>query len=447
MIRSALIAPLLLAAILPAAEPPYRLPPLREIASTQQEWLKLRLERVLPPLMRKHGVAMWLVICREHNEDPVFYSLVPPTTFAARRRTIYIFHDRGPQQGLERLALGGGSQGGLYQVYRDPADPAREIPDDAQWATLRKIIEQRKPASIGINVSHVSAFADGLSASEHERLADALGAEWMSRVVRAGALPIEYLSVRLPEMDETYRNLMRVAHWLIGRAFSNEVISPGKTTNQDVIWWLRQQAHEHGYGTWFQPSVRVQKAREAANTSPLAEGGPVVIERGDVLHLDFGLSAFGMKTDTQHMGYVLRPGETEPPAGIQAALAQAQRLQDLVIENLRPGRTGNEVLAATLAAMRRADINGTLYSHPIGDHGHGAGPLIGLWDRQEGVPGKGDLSILPQTWFSIELGVRAPIPEWNGRELFVGMEEEAKIDAEGRIRWTLPRQERYHLVK
>lgn len=438
----------LLALPLLAAEPaPYRLPPLREQAQVQMEWLRLRLERHLPSLMRKHGVAMWLVICREHNEDPVFHALVPPTTFAARRRTIFVFHDRGPELGVERLALGGGAQGGLYKVYRDPADPNREIPGDAQWTTLRQIIEEQKPATIGINISQHHAFADGLTVNEHQHLSDALGPQWMGRVVRAEALPVEYLSLRLPEMDATYRGLMQVAHWLIRRAFSNEVIQAGVTTNQDVIWWLRQQAQDLGYSTWFQPTVRVQKQREVADTSPLAEGGAVVIERGDVLHVDFGLGAFGLKTDTQHMGYVLREGEREPPAGFRTALAKTQRLQELLLERLRPGFTGNQILAATLAAMKVEGINGTVYSHPIGDHGHGAGPLIGLWDRQEGVPGKGDLPVLPGTWFSIELSTRTPVAEWDGRELFVGMEEEAQIDAEGRIRWTLDRQQSYHLVR
>lgn len=332
-------------------------------------------------------------------------------------------------------------------MYRDPADPNREIPGDAQWTVLRQIIEERKPATIGINISQHHAFADGLSVNEHQHLSDTLGPQWMGRVVRAEALPVEYLSLRLPEMDATYRSLMQVAHWLIRRAFSSEVILAGVTTNQDVIWWLRQQAHELGYSMWFQPTVRVQKQREVANTSPLAEGGAVVIERGDVLHVDFGLGAFRLKTDTQHMGYVLREGEREPPAGVRFALAKAQRLQELLLARLRPGFTGNQILAATLAAMKAEGINGTVYSHPIGDHGHGAGPLIGLWDQQEGVPGKGDLPVLPGTWFSIELSTRTAVAEWDGRELFVGMEEEAQIDAEGRIRWTLDRQQSYHLVR
>jgi Xaa-Pro aminopeptidase len=393
--------------------------------------------------MRKHGIPMWLIVCREYNEDPVFFSLTSPTTFAARRRTIYVFHDKGPGRGVERLALGGSSQGGLYTVYRDPDHPGREIVGDGQWATLRRIIEDRRPASIAINISATHAFADGLSAGEYRQLESALGPEWMKRVIPAENLAVEYISVRLPEMEETYRQMTRVVHWLLARAFSNEVITPGKTTNADVVWWLRQQTHDLGYGTWFQPTVRVQKRRG----QPPAEDAPVVIERGDVLHCDYGLIALGLKTDTQHMGYVLAQGESEPPPGIRAALAKTQRMQDILMERIKPGLSGNQILASAREAVIKEGINGSLYSHPIGDHGHGAGPLIGLWDHQEGVPGRGDLTVLPSTWFSIELSARVPLPEWGGAELFVGMEEDAIVARDGAIGWVLGRQANYHLVR
>lgn len=440
------VAVLLIAAAAVFAAEPKALPPLREQASIQQQWLKLRLERVLPPLMRKHGVAMWLVICREYNEDPVFFSLVSPTTLAARRRTIYVFHDRGEAAGLDRLALGGGSNGGLYKVYRDPDAESREIYGDAQWTVLRKLVDERKPATIAVNISHTHAFADGLSAGEFAKLQDALGPENMKRVVRAENLALEYIELRLPEMLSMYRRMMETAHSLIGRAFSNEVITPGKTTNQDVVWWLRQQVADRALGTWFHPSVRVQKPSKA-EVSLLAEDDAVVIERGDVLHVDFGITALRLNTDTQHMGYVLKTGETGVPAGIRQALAQSNRLQDIVFERLRPGRSGNDVLADSLAQMMTERINGSIYCHPVGDHGHGAGPLIGLWDRQQGVPGRGDVLILPNTWFSIELNVRAPIPEWGGKELFVGQEEDVSVDAAGRVAWILNRQTEFHLVR
>jgi Xaa-Pro aminopeptidase len=426
-----------------------RLPSLREQDRTRQDWLKARLERVLPALMRRHGVAMWIVASREYNEDPVFFSLVSPSVMAARRRTILVFNDRGSAQGVERLTLGGGSSGGLYQVYRDPDAEGRELMGVAQWTLLRKLVEERQPASIAINVSHTHAFSDGLSAGEREQLEGALG-PWTSRIVRAEGLPLDYVATRVPEMLPAYRQMMEIAHALIARAFSGEVITPGLSTTEDVVWWLRQQVGDMGLGEWFAPSVTLQRRGRAPGTSPvpsLADGGGTVIERGDHLHTDFGIRAMGLATDTQHVGYVLQAGETDAPAGLRRALARSNRLQDLLLARLRPGRSGNEVFADTVAAMKAAGIEGTVYTHPIGDHGHGAGPLIGLWDRQEAIPGRGDVLVLPSTWFSIELQATTPIPEWGGQPLRSAQEEDVAIDADGNATWVLGRQEKYHLVK
>ncbi|MCX7907184.1 MAG: aminopeptidase P family protein [Bacteroidetes bacterium] len=422
------------------------LPSLRVQHEIRMQWLKARLEQVLPRLMRERNVDMWLVICREYNEDPVFFSLVAPTTFAARRRTIYVFYDRGPEKGLERLALGGGDQGGLYQVYRDPEVENRELWGQSQWALLRKLIEERQPRRIAVNISQTHAFSDGLSVGEYEQLVQALGPKWTARLVREERLALDYLAERVPGMLDWYRRLMQIAHALISRAFSREVITPGLTTTEDVIWWLRQQLADRGLDTWFQPSVRVQRMG-GDDPRMLTPQGPVTIQRGDVLHVDFGIRAMGLATDTQHMGYVLREGEQEPPPGIQRALAIANRLQDIVMENLKVGLTGNQVLLNALRQMRAEGINGSVYSHPVGDHGHGAGPLIGLWDRQEPIPGRGDVEVRPNTWFSIELSVRVPIPEWGNQELWVGLEEDAAIGPDGRVSWVLTRQTRYHLVR
>jgi hypothetical protein len=428
------------------AQRPASLLSLREQAKIQQEWLKLRLERDVPRLMRQNGVAMWIVDCREYNEDPVFKSLASPTVFAARRRTILVFFDRGDEKGIERLALGGGSNGGLYTVYRDPDSSTRELYGKGQYLTLRKVVEERQPATIALNISATHAFSDGLSVAEYEALTDALGPKWMSRVVRAERLPLDYIDLRLPEMMPVYRQLMETAHWLIKRAFSNEVITPGKTTTSDVVWWFRQELNNLGLGTWFQPTVDVQRNGHAAD-SILAEREDVVIQRGDVLHCDFGVTAMGLNTDTQHMAYVLREGETDVPPGIKRALLNTNRLQDIVVERVRPGRSGNEVLADALTAMKAAGIDGSVYSHPVGDHGHGAGPLIGLWDRQQGVPGRGDVPVLASTWFSIELSSKTPVPEWNNQELTVAQEEDVLVDPGGKTGWVLSRQTDYHLIK
>lgn len=443
-----LMAPLMLVwlTISIAAQSRAALPGARDEAMIRQGWLRTRLDRVLPSLLRKHGVDMWLVICREYNEDPVFRSLVSPTVFAARRRTILVFHDRGAASGVDRLALGGGSNGGLYTVYRDPQVENRELWGEGQWALLRKLIEDRQPRRIAINVSPTHAFSDGLSAAEYEKLVAALGPQLSSRLVRHDELALEYIETRVPEMLPYYQDMMRLVHQIIARAFSSEVIRPGRTTNLDVVWWMRQTVQDLGLGTWFQPTVRVQR-RGAGIPGNLAEDAPVIIERGDVLHCDFGIQALGLATDTQHMGYVLREGETDVPEGIKKALLATNRMQDILLSHLRPGRTGNEVLLDAIATMKAEGINGTFYTHPIGDHGHGAGPLIGLWDRQEAIPGRGEVRIIPQSWFSIELAARTPIPEWEGQELFVGQEEDVAIDDQGRVSWVLNRQTKYHLVR
>ena len=436
---------LVVAGSLPAADAPPAIPPLREQNRIRQEWLKARLERVLPAVMRRHGVSMWIVANREYNEDPVFFSLVSPSLFAARRRTILIFYDRGPEKGIERLALGGGSNGGLYTVYRDPDIENRELGGDAQWIMLRKIIDDRKPERIAVDISHTHAFSDGLSAGERELLETALG-PWASRIVRAETLPLEYLEIRVPEMLPTHRDLMRISHGLIARAFSNEVITPGKTTTGDVAWWLRQHVNDLGLGEWFAPTVDVQRRGMRAG-AVVGDSPDVVIERGDHLHVDFGIKAIGLATDTQHVGYVLREGETDAPAGLRKALENSNRLQDLLLERLKPGRSGNAILADVLAAMKKSGLTGTVYTHPIGDHGHGAGPVIGLWDHQEGVPGRGDVLVLPSTWYSVELEATTSVTEWDDQPVRSAQEEDAVVDENGRVSWVLERQTRYHLVR
>ena len=431
----------------PAEAMPPKLPSLREQDAIRQEWLKLRLDRVLPTLMRRNGVSMWLVINREYNEDPVFRSLISPSVMYARRRTILVFFDRGGDKGIERLALGGGTNGGLYEMYRDPDNAGREIMGDSQWQTLRKVIEQRKPSTIAINISHTHAFSDGLSAGEREQLEAALG-PWTSKLVRAENLPLEYISVRLPEMEPHYVAMMKTVHALIARAFSNEVITPAKTTTKDVEWWLRQTVNDMGLGEWFPPTVSVQRPeRQATEFAATARPAAEVIQRGDHLHVDFGIYAMGLATDTQHVGYVLKEGEKDVPAGLQKALANSNRMQDIAFEEMRPGRSGNEVLASMLAQMKKEGIEGTMYTHPVNDYGHGAGPLIGLWDRQEGVPGRGDVLLLPSTWFSIELQATTAVPEWGGQRVRSAQEEDAILGPEGKMRWVLSRQTKYHLVK
>ncbi|HEX9887185.1 MAG TPA: M24 family metallopeptidase [Longimicrobiales bacterium] len=418
------------------------LPSLREQAAEQQAWLEARLERVLPELMARYEARMWILSMREYAEDPVFRSMVSPTTFAARRRSIYVFTRRDDGT-VERLALGGTSQGGLFEAFRSsrpaPTQDTGELWGDEQWRLLGELVEDRDPENIVLNIDPDWAFSDGLHAGEREALEEALGPTYVGRVKREPRLALDYIAVRVPEMMPRYRKMEETVHALVSEAFSNAVITPGETTTEDVVWWLRQRIRDLGYTTWFQTSVDVQRAGEVPP-------GPVVIQEGDLLWTDVGVVAMNLHTDTQHLGYVLRPGETGPPEGLQACLAASNRLQDIVVEEMEAGRTGNRILAAALARMRAEGIDGTVYGHPVGDHGHGAGPLIGRWDAQEGVPVRGDAVLLPSTWHSVELQATSAIPEWGGRTASCRQEEEVYLDQEGRRHWVFRRQDRLHLV-
>ncbi|HMG18424.1 MAG TPA: M24 family metallopeptidase, partial [Gemmatimonadales bacterium] len=350
--------------------------------------------------------------------------------------------------GVERLALGGGSQGGVYEAYvaRDTVDPSigrrPELVGQGQWDLLARIVRERDPKTIAVDISHTHAFSDGLSAGEWEQLSRALPPGYLARVVRAERLPLDYQSIRAPGMLPVYKRMMEVVWAIIDTAFSNKVITPGKTTTDDVVWWMRQRVNDLGLGTWFHTDVDVQRRGQDLTGAEAA-----VIQRGDVLHCDFGITALGLNTDTQHMGYVLREGERDAPEGLKRALLNSNRLQDILLAEMRPGRSGNEVLSSALGAMRTAGINGTIYTHPLGDRGHGAGPLIGLWDHQEGVPGRGDVPLLPATWFSIELQATTPVPEWGGQLVRSAQEEDAELGTDGSMRWILRRQTAFHIVR
>jgi len=225
--------------------------------------------------------------------------------------------------------------------------------------------------------------------------------------------------------------------------FSGQTIALNQTRTSDLVWWWRQRVNDLGLGTWFHPSVDVQ--RKGATAEQL--GDDPVIMPGDVLHCDVGITVARLNTDTQHLAYVLRPGERDAPAGLKKALANANALQDIVMETIKPGRSGNEILTVARAAMKAKGIDGTVYSHPIGLNGHGAGPLIGLWDYQDGVVGRGEAKVIPSMWFSIELQATTPVAEWGGQPVQMAQEEDAIVDAAGRIRWARQRQSQLFLVK
>lgn len=402
--------------------------------------LRDRLETLLPQLMRETGIDMWLIINREYVEDPVYLTLVPEPVFAARRTTMLVIHDRGPEEGLERLTV---SRYGLGEFYKSAWGGGS---DDEQWAQLAKVIAERDPRRIGINTSEHWAFGDGLTSTLHERLRASLPPELAGRLVSAENLAIRWLETRTRLELEAYPTIVELARGVVSEAFSNRVITPGVTTTDDVAWYIRQRYDDLGLPIWFMPYVNLQRQGEPDDPDGSFFGKSGVILRGDVLHTDVGITYLRMNTDTQEMGYVLRLGETEVPTGLRRALEAGNRWQDILTSNFVEGRTGNEILAATNAQAVREGLRVKTYSHPLGYFGHAPGPTIGMWDNQGPTPIRGDWKLHPNTAYAIEGDVKVAVPEWDGQLVQVKLEQSAVFD--GKQVWYLAgRQTAWHVIR
>lgn len=418
---------------------PVAILPHREQAAAVNRMLQDRLDNLLPGLMRSTGLDMWIVINREYAEDPVYLTLVPEPVFAARRTTILVFANRG-EAGIERLTVSRYGLAGMYATAWDGGS------DDEQWQRLAEIVRERDPQKIGVNTSTHWAFGDGLTAGLRTQLETALG-DLAGRLVSAEDLCIRWLETRTEMEMAVYPQLVQLARGVIAEAFSNDVITPGVTTTDDVAWWIRQRFSDLGLRIWFQPYVNVQRASIAPDpTSPIIGTSGVVIERGDVLHTDVGIDYLRLHTDTQEMGYVLRIGENEVPAGLQRAMAIGNRWQDHLTSSFVEGRTGNEILAATLAKCASEGIQNHVYTHPLGFHGHAAGPTIGMWDNQGPTPVRGDWPLHADTCYAIEGNVVVPVPEWNDQHVQIKLEQDAWFDGET-VRYIGGRQTEWHVVR
>lgn len=412
---------------------------MRERARVIDEMLEDRLRTVVPMLMRREGIDLWIIAAREYNEDPVIETMLPSTWLAARRRTVLALHDNGDT--VEGFAVARYAVGSLFKAAWNP----EEQPD--QWQALADLISDKDPRRIGIDVSETFALGDGLTHSEHEGLMAALSPALRDRVVSADRLAIGWLETRTDAEMSVYPHIVRIARTIIREGFSDGVITPGVTTTDDVVWWYRQRIRDLGLITWFHPSVSVQRAETGGRDGDFSSRpDAAIIQRGDLLHVDFGIKYLRLNTDTQQHAYVLRPGETDAPEGLRAALAVGNRLQDILTGQFVAGRSGNEILSGALTQARAEGIRPSIYTHPIGFHGHAAGPTIGLWDQQGGVPGRGDYPLYPNTAHSIELNATVSIPEWDNKDVRIMLEEDAFFD--GTDVWYIdPRQEQMYLIR
>lgn len=411
-------------------------------ATMRDEILADRFNNVLPTLMDDTGIDMWLVISREYNEDPVMRTMLPARWLNARRRTILVFYRDKAKNTIEKLAVARYDVGDNIESAWD-----KEAQPD-QWQRLVEIIQERNPEKIAVNYSKHFGIADGLVHTDFEELKEALPGFLEAKLVSAEKLAIAWIETRTEKEMELYNTLVQVTHDIIDEAFSSKVITPGKTTTDDVVWWMRQKVTNMGLETWFHPTIDVQRSDEALKSHiesfSKAKKDEVILP-GDLLHCDFGITYITLNTDCQQHAYVLKEGESKVPEFLAEAFQTGNRVQDIFTANFEEGKTGNEILLKSLAEAKGEGLRPSIYTHPLGTYGHSSGTTLGMWDSQEGVPVNGEYPLHRNTVYAIELNNTAYIKEWD-KDVRIMLEEAGFYGPKG-FRYVNKRQEKIKPIK
>ena len=391
----------------------------KERAILKDELLEDRFQNLLPQLMDDADLDMWLLISREYNEDPVLKTMLPATWLNARRRTMILFYRNKEQNTMERIAVA------RYDIGKSIKSAWNKELEPNQWKALSAIIAERNPNKIGINYSKNFALADGLVKTDYEELLENLPDSLTSKLVSAEKLAIAWIETRTEKEMNLFKKLVTITHDIIDDAFSEKVIIPGKTTTEDVVWFMRQKVTDMGLETWFHPTIDLQRSNQKLKSHiySFSKGDTdKVIQKGDLLHCDFGITYIGLNTDCQQHAYVLKDEEKEVPEFLAMAFKKGNRLQDILTTTMQEGKTGNEILLSSLATAKSEGLRPSIYTHPLGKYGHSAGTTIGMWDSQGGVPFKGDYSLHKNTAYAIELNVTVTISEWQ-KDIRIMLEE------------------------
>ena len=393
--------------------------PEKERALLKDEILEDRFKNLLPGLMEDANIDMWLLISREYNEDPVLKTMLPATWLNARRRTIIVFYRNKKEKIIERLAVA------RYNIGKSIQSSWDKEKEPNQWKALVDIIASRNPDKIGINFSKHFALADGLVKTDFDELLENLPETYQERLVSAEKLAIGWLETRSKMEMKLYKKLVKITHDIIDEAFSANVIQTGITTTEDIVWFMRQKVTDLGLETWFHPTVDIQRNNEVlkSHIESFSKGEEEkTIQKGDLLHCDFGITYIGLNTDCQQHAYVLNEDEDEVPVFLKEAFRKGNRVQDILTSNMSIGVTGNEILKASLIQGRKEGLRPSIYTHPLGKYGHSAGTTIGMWDSQNGVPFNGDYALHKNTVYAIELNTTVAIKEW-GKDIRIMLEE------------------------
>ena len=386
-----------------------------------------KFDLVLPEAMRENNIDMWIVTNREGNFDPLYTDMgegyVGSTGY-------YIFTDQGDNR-IERAVLGISGyllqEGGSYDYFGGVDE-------------LKEFVEQRDTKKIGLNFSKNFGGADGLTYSAHTELTEVLGAKYAERFVSAEKLVSDFRSRRVTSEIAIYAEAGELSYTLAERALSNEVITPGVTTLEEVAWWMKEQQFKNNLGSSFgMPSVYITgpKGIEATSTNR-------IIQRGDVLTIDWGVGLMNMFTDMKRMAYVLKEGEIAVPESITNAFNQGAKVRSIIKQTIKPGVTAQEAEDAIYKALTKAGFNKMkafneytdldktdviIGCHSVGNWGHGIGPSIAFFN-----PVRLGYELKPTNLISIELFAYTKLPEWGGAKLRVALEDDALITERG-IEW------------
>lgn len=417
--------------------------PLREQAKIIDEVIDDRLNNLLPQLMERTGIDMWVMITREYNEDPIVKTMLPATWISARRTTMLVFYYNSTTKEYTKSAVARYNVGSSIKAAWDMT----KYPD--QWDALMALINKHQPKKIGINMSKSFGHADGLDHTEYEQFMQKLPAAFKTKVVSSEPLAVAWLETRTAREMQYYPQVVQISKAIIAEGFSSKVITPGITTSEDLVWWYRQKINSLGLSTWFHPSVEIQRNDqiEFDHLKAFSNKGydpKNIIQQGDLLHVDFGITYLRLNSDIQEHAYVLKPEEKDAPEYLKNALTIGNRLQDILTNQFALNKSGNKILSDALAQAKKETINATIYTHPIGAHGHAAGPTIGMWDQQNGVPGSGDYPMYYNTAYSIELNAAVEIKEWK-KTIRIMLEQDGYFDQTG-FKYISGRQTKLHLV-
>ena len=411
---------------------------LKDRATLIEKIQKDRLDNLLPELMSKNGIDMWIIITREYNEDPIIKTLLPPTWLNARRRTILVFSFDESTKKTESVAISRYNFGkNIKSIWDKEKNPN-------QMLALKDYIDKVNPKKIGLNYSENFALIDGISKSDYELFYSSISNDIKQRIVSAENLGIQWIETRTKLEKEIYKDLVSITQNIINEAFSNKVIEPGKTTTDDVVWWMREKVLELKLKTWFHPTVDVQRNEQSDLYAFDGKSKYDIIQPGDLVHCDFGISYLTLNTDCQQIAYVLKSDEKEAPEFLTKALKDANKLQDILTSEFELDKTGNEILLNSLNIAKEKGLDPQIYTHPLGTFGHSAGTTIGMWDSQEGVPIKGDVLMKYNTVYAIELNNKSFIKDWN-KEVRI-MLEEAGLFEENGFKYINGRQEKIILI-